>query len=342
MSKVKVAVVGASGYSGEELLGLLAGHPKIELVCVTSRQHEGRTVADVIGRLRGWLDGLTFSEASTKSVVKSGAAIAFLALPHGLAHDFALPLLDAGLRVFDLSADFRLRDPGVYEAAYETPHPSPALLAQAVYGMPEIYGAQLPGARLIASPGCYPTSVILPLMPLLRERLIQPQGIVVSSASGVSGAGRKVAESFLFAECNESMRAYGLPNHRHIPEIEQELSVAAGEPATVTFAPHLLPITRGIHSTIFATLIGEPNLIADAMQKHLGTAPFVRILGAGQYPEIKNVARTNFLDIGWHFDNRNNRLIVVSAEDNLVKGAGGQAIQALNVAMGWDETTGLL
>ncbi len=342
MNKVKVAVVGASGYSGEELLGLLAGHPKLDLVCVTSRQHEGRRVGDVIGRLRQVVGELMFGGATTRSVVDSGAEIAFLALPHGLAHEFAVPLLEAGLRVVDLSADFRLRSPEVYASAYGSSHPAPQMLEVAVYGMPEVYAHTLPGARLIACPGCYPTSVILPLMPLLREGLIETHGIMVSSASGVSGAGRKAAEPFLFAECNESMKAYGLPNHRHIPEIEQELAAAADAPVSISFVPHLLPITRGIHTTIFATLAGKPESIRQAMLKHLGHARFVRLLGEGSYPEIKHVSRTNFLDIGWHHDKRNNRLIILSAVDNLVKGAGGQAIQALNCAMGWDETTGLL
>ncbi len=341
MGKLQVAVVGASGYTGEELITLLARHPQVDLACLTSRQHVGKSVGEVIGRLRGIVDGV-FTEPLVENIAGSGAQLAVLALPHGLAYEFAKPLLDAGLKVIDLSADFRLRDAGLYSAYYGVAHPAPELLAEAVYGMPEVYSAEIKQARLIASPGCYPTSVILPLVPLLREKLVSRDGMVVNSASGTSGAGRKLAEQFLFAECNESMKAYGLPRHRHAPEIEQELSVAAGDTVTITFIPHLLPVTRGIHTTIIAPLAGAFSAVATAYDKHFGSQTFVRLLGAGCYPELRNVVRSNFIEIGWHHDAQNNRLIILSAEDNLTKGAGGQAIQSMNCLCGWDESTGLI
>ncbi len=341
MSELKVAVVGANGYSGEELLAILCEHPRVTLASITSRQHAGKAVGDVIGRLRGKLDA-TFSAPSADAIIASGAQLAFLALPHGLAHEFAVPLLDGGVKVIDLSADFRLRDPALYADYYGAPHPVPELLGEAVYGMPEIYAEEISKARLIASPGCYPTSAILPLMPILKDRLCDPHGIIIDSASGTSGAGRKVAESFLFSECNESMKAYGLPRHRHVPEIEQELTAASGDQVNVTFIPHLLPVTRGIHTTIVVPLAGSREAVAKAYASHLGDKPFVRVLGEGGYPELRNVVRSNFIDIGWHFDERTNRMIVLAAEDNLVKGAGGQAVQSMNCLYGWDEKTGLI
>ena len=344
MPSPSVAIVGASGYSGEELLRLLTHHPIAGLVCLTSRGEVGRKVADVYPKLTGTRYGsLRFSRSDPEFVLESGASIAFLALPHGLAHEYALPLLEAGIRVIDLSADFRLKDALKYEEFYGHSHPAPALLRKSVYGMPEIYRELIRDAQLVASPGCYPTSIILPLMPLLKNGLLEANSIVVSSMSGVSGAGRKADIVYSFVECNESVRAYGVPKHRHLSEIEQELSVAAGYEVRISFSPHLIPVSRGIYTTIHAKLCGGVtlDLINASMVSSYGGERFVRMLGSSALPDIKNVTMTNFLDIAWCKDSRMESIVVMSAEDNLVKGAAGQAIQCLNLMNGWDEAAGL-
>jgi N-acetyl-gamma-glutamyl-phosphate reductase len=345
MNFVKVAVVGASGYSGQELIRILMRHPGVELVCVTSRQNAGRTIAEVYPRFqRQRFADLKFSESDAAAVAATGARFAFLALPHGLAHKFAQPLLEAGLRVIDLSADFRLKDPAVFEEFYKEPHPAPQLLAKSVYGLPEIYREQIRGGALIASPGCYPTSILLPLIPLLRQKLVDPGSIVVSSMSGVSGAGRKAEIDYLFCECNESARAYGVPKHRHLSEIEQELSNAAGAPVVISFTPHLIPLSRGIASTIYASLALGVGVaaISGALLQAYQDEPFVRLQGETGSADIKNVAQTNFIDIAWRHDPRTGRVVLMSAEDNVVKGASGQAVQSLNVMCDWPETLALL
>lgn len=340
----KIAVVGASGYSGEELIRLLQRHPGVDLVCVTSRQYAGQPLGAVYPKFRGQkFSALTFSPSDPKAVAASGARSVFLALPHGLAAEFARPLLDAGLRVIDLSADFRLKDPAVYREFYGHDHPAPELLPESIYGLPELYREKIRAARLIAAPGCYPTSIILPLAPLLKARLLDPKSIVVTSLSGVSGAGRKAEADYLYVECNESARPYGAPKHRHLSEIEQELGNAAGEKITISFTPHLIPVNRGILTTIYASPANgaTPEKIAAAFDAAYAGEPFVRLLGDGLYPDLKNVAFTNFIDIAWRHDPRTGRFILMSAEDNLVKGASGQAIQSLNLMCGWPETLGL-
>ncbi len=342
----KVAVVGASGYSGEELLRLLGNHPEVELVAITSRQHAGKALGDVQPQFRGHpkLANIQFIQSDVAQIVATGAEFVFLALPHGLAGEFAGPLLEAGLRVLDLSADFRLRDAAVFEEFYGAKHPAPQLLNQAVYGSPELHRDAIVNAMLVACPGCYPTSILVPLVPLLRRKLLKPQSIIANSLSGVSGAGRKADILLLFAECNESVRAYGLPKHRHLSEIEQELSLAASTDLTISFAPHLIPITRGILTTIHAA--PDENLTLDALSAAYHEAytdePFVRLLGTTDFPDVKYVARTNYIDIGWQFDKRTGRVILLSAEDNLTKGAAGQAVQCLNLMAGFPETTGLI
>jgi N-acetyl-gamma-glutamyl-phosphate reductase len=343
MSAVNVAIVGANGYSGEELCTLLSRHPGIRIVAVSSRTHAGRPVADVLPRLAGSpaFAGLSFCDSKIDALLASGAEYFFLALPHGLATEFALPLVEAGKRVIDLSADFRLRDAGVYEEFYGDAHPAPGSLAGAVYGLPELHRQEIRTAKLVASAGCYPTSILLPLVPLLRAGLIAREDIVVSSASGVSGAGRKADVTLLYAECNESLRAYGLPKHRHLSEIEQELSLAAGVPIVITFVPHLAPMTRGIHTTTFVRLAPgvKPDQIAEALSAAYANEPFVRVRES--LPDTKNVTGTNFCDIAVRFDDRAKRLILLSAEDNLVKGAAGQAVQNFNLMAGFDEATAL-
>jgi N-acetyl-gamma-glutamyl-phosphate reductase len=344
MNAAKIAVVGASGYSGEELLRLLGGHPGVDIVCVTSRQHKGRPLFEVQPAFHRHLQlgSLHFSDATVEAVTESGAELAFLALPHGLAAEFAEPLLAAGVRVVDLSADFRIRDADVFKEFYGENHPAPELLQKSVYGLPEIYREKIRGADLVASPGCYPTSILLPLIPLLREKLIEPGGIVANSMSGVTGAGRKADVTFLFAECNESVRAYGLPKHRHLSEIEQELSIAASETIMICFHPHLMPVNRGIHTTITARAAHgtTETLLRDAFEEMYGSEPFIRLISG--FPDVKHVTRSNYLDLTWRLDVRTNTVVLLSAEDNLVKGAGGQAIQSMNLMLGMPETTGLL
>jgi N-acetyl-gamma-glutamyl-phosphate reductase len=342
----KVAVVGASGYSGEELLRLLIRHPGVELTAVTSRQLAGQTIAQVFPKFAGMrYAGLAFIESDVEKIVATGARVVFLALPHGVATEYARPLVQAGVKVIDLSADFRIKDVAVYQDFYGDAHHAPELAAQSVYGLPEIYREQIKGAQLVASPGCYPTSIILPLYPLLKRGLIKPESIAVSSLSGVSGAGRTIKQDYLYVECNESVRSYGVPKHRHLAEIEQELSSAAGETVTISFTPHLIPVNRGIHSTIYcAPAAGiESWHVTNAFNETYGEEPFIRLLGEqGALPDTKNVVLTNFVDIAWRFDPRTGRLVLLSAEDNLTKGAAGQAVQSLNLICGLPETTGLL
>lgn len=344
MNRIKTAIVGASGYSGMELLRLLLGHPGVELVAVTSRQEAGKSLESVFPRF-GKLPGaaLTFLAPAPDVIAATGAEVAFLALPHGVAADIARGLLDRGLRVIDLSADFRLRDAAVYEEYYGAAHPAPDLLMEAVYGLPEVRAEEIRAARLVASPGCYPTSILLPLLPLLRANLLDHTTIVANSLSGVSGAGRKADLSLLFCECHESARAYGVPRHRHLSEIEQELSLAAGETVVVSFIPHLIPVNTGIVTTTTAQLRAGvvPEAVGAALTQAYQAQPFVRLLGQGGCADIKNVSRTNFVDIGWQSDPRTGRVLLLSAEDNLGKGAGGQAVQSFNLMFGFSETAGL-
>ena len=353
MNPKKVAIVGASGYSGEELVRLLLNHPHVELTAVTSRQSAGQTVAQVFPKFASHPKSKTlrFSEPNAELLAKQ-AEIVFLALPHGVAAEFAVPLLKQGCQVIDLSADFRLRSAETYKEFYAHDHPAPELLARAVYGLPEIHGPQIRDAMLIASPGCYPTSILLPTIPLLRAKLIKPSGIIADSLSGVSGAGRKAELDYLFVECNESVRPYGVPKHRHLSEIEEQLTLAAGTPVTIQFTPHLIPVNRGILTTLylapethFATAAEAATLheqITACYQAAYARAPFVRLLEGRALPDTKNVTGTNVIEIAWRLDPRTGRLIVMSAEDNIVKGASGQAVQSLNLLCGFPETAGLV
>jgi N-acetyl-gamma-glutamyl-phosphate reductase len=349
----RVAIVGASGYSGEELVRLLLNHPQVELVAVTSRQSAGQPMGKVFPRFASHprATALRFTEPNVEALAAQ-ADIVFLALPHGVAAEFAVPLVKAGRIVIDLSADFRLKSAEVYKDFYAHEHPAPALLATSVYGLPEVYRDAIRTAQLIASPGCYPTSILLPTLPLLRSGLIQPGGIIADSLSGVSGAGRKAEIDYLFCECNESVRPYGVPRHRHLSEIEQELSTAAGSRVVIQFTPHLIPVNRGILTTLylaprerFTTPAGAATLgerIAACYQEAYAREPFVRLLPSSGFPDTKNVVGTNFVEIGWRLDVRTGRLIVMSAEDNIVKGASGQAVQSMNIRCGFPETSGLV
>lgn len=345
--------MGASGYSGEELVRLLLQHPKVELTTVTSRQNAGQTIAQIFPKFASHPQSRAVRFAEPKpDLIATQSDVVFLALPHGVAAEFAIPLLELGCRVIDLSADFRLRSAQVYREFYDHEHPAPELLTRAVYGLPEVYREQIKGASLVASPGCYPTSILLPIIPLLRAGLIKPTGMIADSMSGVSGAGRKAEVDYLFVECNESVRPYGLPKHRHLSEIEEQLSAAAGESVTIQFTPHLIPVNRGILTTLYlapaehfsdtagAARLGEK--VRACYQAALGAEPFVRLLEGKALPDTKNVVGTNVLELAWRLDPRTGRLIVMSAEDNLVKGASGQAVQSMNLMCGFPETTGLL
>ncbi len=350
---VRVAIVGASGYSGEELVRLLLRHPHAELTAVTSRASAGKSIAEVFPKFAHFPKAreLRFSDPNTELLAKQ-ADVGFLALPHGVAAEFAVPLLGLGCRVIDLSADFRLNSAEVYKEFYAHEHPAPDLLAKSVYGLPEVYREQIKTAQLIASPGCYPTSILLPIIPLLKAGLIKTTGIIADSLSGVSGAGRKAELDYLFVECNESMRAYGIPKHRHLSEIEQELSLAAGSTVTIQFTPHLIPVNRGILSTLylapakhFSTEAEAAELnaqIKQCYQQAYANEPFVRVLEGKALPDTKNVVGSNMVELAWRLDPRTGRLIVLSAEDNIVKGASGQAIQSFNILGGFPETAGLI
>jgi len=350
---VKVGIVGASGYSGEELVRLMLLHPRAELAAVTSRQYAGQTIAQVFPKFSQYAlsKALRFTDPNAGLLAKQ-CDVVFLALPHGVAAEFAVPLVNAGVRVIDLSADFRLKSAEIYKEFYAHDHPAQELLAKSVYGLPEIYRDRIKDALLVASPGCYPTSIILPLVPLLRAKLIKPESIIANSLSGVSGAGRKAELDYLFVECNESVRPYSVPKHRHLSEIEQELSFAAGEPIKIQFTPHLIPVNRGILTTIYAApckhfstadeMAALARQIENAYRTAYGNGTFVRLLEGKALPDTKNVVGTNVIEIAWRLDPRTGRLIIMSAEDNIVKGASGQAVQSMNIMCGYPETAGLL
>ena len=350
----RVAIIGASGYSGEELVRLLLNHPCVELTAVTSRQSVGQTLGQVFPKFARHPKSKTlrFTEPNVELIARQ-AEIVFLALPHGVAAEFAVPLIQVGCIVIDLSADFRLKSADTYREFYGHDHPAPELLKRSVYGLPEIHRQQIKDALLVASPGCYPTSILLPTLPLLQTKLIKSTGIIADALSGVSGAGRKAEVDYLFCECNESVRPYGVPKHRHLSEIEEQLSLAAGEKVTIQFTPHLIPVNRGILTTLYLApeqhfgTVQEAGALAEKIagcyQTAYGNEPFVRLLdsaGAG-LPDTKNVVGTNVIEIAWRLDPRTGRLLVMSAEDNVVKGASGQAVQSMNILCGFPETAGL-
>jgi N-acetyl-gamma-glutamyl-phosphate reductase len=344
LQSVRTAVIGASGYSGQELLRYLARHPVFQLGLVTSRQNAGQPLSQFVHGLPRELGALTFVDVAPDFALAEQADLFFLAVPHGTAAPFAVVLREAGKTVVDLSADFRTTDPAIYKEFYDHDHPAPALLAEAVYGIPEIHRERLKSAKLIAAPGCFPTSIILPLVPFLHAGLVETDSIVVTSLTGVSGAGRKLEMRLLFGEVSDNMYSYGVPKHRHLGEIEQELSLAAGEQVTISFVPHLVPIHRGMLSTITATLTREATdgYLQNILQEAYGQEPFVEVLPPGQMPESRHVANSNRIQIAARIDGRTNRLILFSSLDNLGKGNASQAVQAANLALGLDEKLGLV
>ncbi|NOR50632.1 MAG: N-acetyl-gamma-glutamyl-phosphate reductase [Desulfuromonadales bacterium] len=336
----RIAVIGASGYTGVELLRLLSRHPETELVCVTSRQYAGQSVSEVFPSMQGNQD--LFFENHDLAGLADRADLVFTAVPHQTAIGMIPDLLAGGCRVVDLSADFRLSDLSTYESWYQE-HTAPELLGEAVYGLPELFREQIPSARLLANPGCYPTSVALAMAPLLANKLIDATTIIVDSKSGTSGAGRAAKVDTLFCEVNEGFKAYSLPRHRHTPEIEQTLGRLAGSDVTISFTPHLLPVNRGILSTCYATLSGWLSLeeLHDIYLEMYASETFVRVLPKGLLPNISQVRGSNYCDIGLAVDDRTGRVIAIAAIDNLVKGAAGQAVQNMNLMLALPENTGL-
>jgi N-acetyl-gamma-glutamyl-phosphate reductase len=339
MPPLKVAICGASGYTGAELLRLLLRHPSVRITAVTSEQSAGKTPGDLYGHLRG-IEGLVFEHLEPQTLAAQ-ADVFFLALPHGASQNAVNHFHRKGKRVIDLSADFRLKDPQVYEAWYKTPHRFRTALKASVYGLPELYRRRLKKASLVAVPGCYPTSAILALYPALKHGLVDTRSIVIDSKSGTSGAGRKAETAYFFCEVAENFRAYAVGSHRHTPEMEQELSNIAGGKIAVTFTPHLLPIDRGILSTIYVKVkVGiDMSVIRKAYEKTYRREPFVRVLPQGALPSVKDVRGTNVCAMGLSASGRT--LVLVSTIDNLVKGASGQAVQCMNIMHGFPETTGL-
>jgi N-acetyl-gamma-glutamyl-phosphate reductase len=327
-----------------ELLRLLCCHPGFELAAATSRQEEGRTVEDLFPHLAG-LPGsqLTISSPDPARLARE-CSLVFLAVPHGTAMEMADALLNKGVRVIDLSADFRLRSPEVYEQWYGLPHTKPHLLDRAVFGLIELYQDRIPRADLVANPGCYPTSVILGLAPALAEGLVHQNGIVADCKSGASGAGRKASLTTLFCEVHDNFKAYGLGRHRHTPEIEQELNLLTGREAPVSFNTHLLPIDRGILATLYTQLKEDVRVdrVHEAYTRRYGSTPWVRVLPPGKLPQVNHVRGTMYCDIGLVVDQRTKRLIVVSAIDNLCRGASGQALANANLMTGMDMAAGLM
>ena len=335
---IKAAILGASGYTGAELLRILAAHPDVEVVKATSRRCCGKSVAEVFASMAGFYDGLKFSELAD---VK--ADVVFSALPHGVSQEVVPPLLKLGAKVVDLGADFRLADLEVYKEWY-CGHKAASLVKDAIYGLPELHRAELKLTQLVANPGCYPTGAILALAPLVKHKLLDAEKpVVIDSKSGTSGAGRSANVEMLFSEVNEGFKAYKVGCHRHTPEMVQELSTLASAPVNVTFTPHLLPVTRGILTTAYAWL-GAPSSAASVRAIYAdfyGAEPFVRLMGEGTFPDISQVRGSNFCDIGLYYDAKDNKVIAVSAIDNLVKGASGQAVQNMNIICGLEETTAL-
>lgn len=345
MSIIRTAIIGASGYLGEELVRNLLGHPQVEVVALASRSFAGKSIAETMPPLAPLSpDGLTFEDHQPEVIAaREDVDCVFLALPHGVAAEFAVPCRKAGKVVIDLSADFRIKDPEVYADFYAATHPARDLLPEAVYGMPELHREAIKSAGLIASPGCYPTSIILGLAPALSAGLIDPSTIVANSISGASGAGRKADVSLIFPEIDENLRAYGVPKHRHLSEIEQELSSLAGEAVTISFIPHLAPLVRGIQTSITAKLKGEIEVaqVQETYEGFFANEPFVLVHGQDSLPATKNVVRTNRLEVAVRIDSRTSRLLMFSVEDNLGKGGSTQGVQAMNIRFGFPETEGL-
>lgn len=338
---IKVGIVGGTGYTGVELLRLLAYHPKAEVEVITSRGEAGKPVAELFLNLRGHYD-LRFSEPNVETL--AACDIVFFATPHGVAQSMMKDLICAGARVVDLSADFRIKDIATWEQWYGQKHGCPELVKDAVYGLPEVYREAIRDAQLIACPGCYPTSIQLGFLPLLENNLVNPKTLIASAASGISGAGRQGKVDLLLAENHESFKAYSVEGHRHLPEIEQSLREVQGDnsdPAQITFVPHLLPNIRGIHSTLYAQLQGDVVELQALYEERFANEPFVDVLPKGVFPQTRSVRSSNMCRVSVLEPQERGTVVVMSVIDNLTKGASGQGIQNMNIMFGFDETMGL-
>jgi len=338
----KIAVIGATGYVGTEIIRLLVQHPNIEISAVVSKSFTGQSLSEIYPNFKNLFDK-TLMDMDLDLLCEK-ADIFITALPHDASRDIIPELISRGKKVIDHSAAFRFKDKNVYETWYKTVHGMDDLLDRAVYGLPEIYRKKISDSVLVANPGCYPTCTILAIAPLLRNKLVHLSNIVIDAASGVTGAGRKSDLSYSFCEVNENFKAYGVTNHRHTPEIEQELSALAGEDVIISFTPHLIPMKRGMLCTSYLNL-KDNNWTSESLYKvyreYYKDEFFVRVLEPGVLPETKNVSGSNFIDISVNFDKRTNKAIVISALDNLGKGAAGQAVQCMNIMLGLNEKTGL-
>ena len=338
---IKIGIAGASGYTGLELIRLLVGHPGVELTVLTSETFQGQNIAEVFPSLNGIVD---LELRPLDNNIAKECQVLFLALPHTTAMPKLPDYLQSDCKIIDLSADYRLKDPKAYTDWYSVTHTNPELLEKAVYGLPELHRQAIQSAQLVANPGCYPTSVVLALAPLLKTDWVDLGSIISDSKSGVSGAGRKPSLTSHFAEVNEGISPYGLADHRHTPEMEQELSALAGKSVRLTFSPHLVPMTRGMLSTVYINLnqaITDEKLVEHYRSFYKGEN-FIRVLNPGKFASSHHVLSSNFCDIGLKVDSRNQRLIITSALDNLIKGASGQAVQNMNIMLGLDEKTGLM
>lgn len=335
---IKAGIVGGTGYTGVELLRILAGHPQVELASITSRAEADTAVADVFANLRGHVE-LAFSHPDEANL--EACDVVFFATPNGTAMQSVPKLLEAGVRIVDLSADFRLRDAGVWQQWYGMEHACPALLDEAVYGLPELNRAAITKARLVANPGCYPTAVILGFLPLVEQGLVDLGHLVADAKSGVSGAGRKAATGNLFSEASDNFKAYGVGGHRHLPEIVQALGAAAGREVALTFVPHLTPMVRGIHATLYAHIQHAHGELRELYLQRYASEPFVDIMPEASHPETRSVRGANTCRIAVHRPQGQDTVVVLSVIDNLVKGAAGQAVQNMNVMFSLEECCGL-
>ncbi|MCX7184346.1 MAG: N-acetyl-gamma-glutamyl-phosphate reductase [Nitrosospira sp.] len=331
---IKVGIVGGTGYTGVELLRILSQHPEVQIQAITSRQEAGVAVADLFPSLRGRV-ALKFCDPA--EVALEDCAVVFFATPNGIAMQQVRSLLAAGVRVIDLAADFRIKDVAVWEKWYGMPHACPELVAEAVYGLPEIHRDRIRKARLVANPGCYPTAVQLGFLPLIEAGIVDVDHLVADVKSGVSGAGRKAEVHTLFAEASDNFKAYGVPGHRHLPEIRQGLSNMAAKPVGLTFVPHLTPMIRGIHATLYARLTTNTDL-QTLFEQRYANEPFVDVLPAGSHPETRSVRGSNLCRIAVHRPQGGDTVVVLSVTDNLVKGAAGQAVQNMNLMFSLPET----
>jgi len=334
---IRIGIVGGTGYTGVELLRLLAQHPECEMTAITSRKEAGMPVAEMFPNLRGRVS-LKFSDPATAALDRCD--LVFFATPNGVAMEQARALVNAGVRVIDIAADFRIQDVAEWEKWYGVKHACPELVAEAVYGLPEVNRAKIRGARIVANPGCYPTSIQLGLLPLIEAGVVDLDHLIADAKSGVSGAGRKAEVHTLLAEAADNFKAYGVPGHRHHPEITQGLARAAGRPVNLVFVPHLTPMIRGIHATLYARLTGKADLQA-IYEKRYADEPFVDVMPAGSHPDTRSVRGANCCRIAVHQPRGGDIVVVLSVIDNLVKGASGQAVQNMNIMFGFPETAGL-